>query len=149
MVKIERDMEKVIFLRKIGWSHKDIAKFMGYSETWCRHNLSKYQKDKELMHQAAVIAEMYIKQVKETTVKDFNDYPENFVEDFAEDCMKEFGTTQFNCECCGKDINVYEINQALSMQTTNGQVFCSEDCLISTYLDDDQIAEIKKARLND
>lgn len=66
MVKIERDMERVIFLRKLGWSHKDIAEFMGYSETWCRHNLSEYQKEKEIMYQAAVIAEMYIKQVKET-----------------------------------------------------------------------------------
>lgn len=63
------DKEQAIFLRKIGWSYKEISDFMNCSENWCKTRLSEVQKDVELMHKVAVIAQMYIKQVKEEDAK--------------------------------------------------------------------------------
>lgn len=63
MFTVQHDIEKAIYLRKLGWSHKDIAEFMQCSESWCRHNLSTVKKDKELMHKSAIIANLYTKQI--------------------------------------------------------------------------------------
>lgn len=65
MAKAKYDKEQAIFLRKIGWSYTDIAEYLGCSESWCKSRLLAVQKDIELMHQAAVIAQTYIKQVKD------------------------------------------------------------------------------------
>jgi len=65
MFKVKYDKDKAIFLRKIGWEYSDIAEFLQCSESWCKLNLKGVEKDKELMHKAAVIARLYIQQVKE------------------------------------------------------------------------------------
>lgn len=53
MVKHRIDIEAGRQLRKIGWSHADIALYLGCSEDWCRHNLSDVKKDSELMQKVA------------------------------------------------------------------------------------------------
>ena len=59
------DKEQAVFLRKIGWSYTDIAEYLGCSESWCKSRLLAVEKDTGLMHQAAVIAQMHLKQVKD------------------------------------------------------------------------------------
>lgn len=61
MVKHRIDIEAGRQLRKIGWSHADIALYLGCSEDWCRHNLSDSKKDFESMKDCA---ECYFKNKK-------------------------------------------------------------------------------------
>lgn len=63
MFKLKHDKTKAIFLRKLGWSHSQIAEYLQCSESWCRHELSKISPDKELMY--TIAQEAYIKEVKE------------------------------------------------------------------------------------
>lgn len=161
MAKAKYDKDQAIFLRKIGWSYTDIAEYLGCSESWCKSRLLAVEKDTELMHQSAVIAQMYLKQVKDkstavTSFKlnqqtegvrmyNFEDYPEGFADDVADSMLLQFGADQFMCECCGKDINTRNISDAVNISTTGSHVFCSKDCLIKTVLDDFQISEIKES----
>lgn len=52
------DMKMGVYLRKLGWTHKQIAEFLGCSEIWCRQKLSGIKEDKELM---MVVAEEAMK----------------------------------------------------------------------------------------
>lgn len=65
MAKAKYDKEQAVFLRQLGWSYTDIAEYLGCSESWCKSRLLAVEKDTGLMHQAAVIAQMYLKQVKD------------------------------------------------------------------------------------
>lgn len=53
MTKYRVDIETGRRLRKLGWSHADIAKYLGCSEGWCRHNLNDTSKDFEQMKACA------------------------------------------------------------------------------------------------
>lgn len=53
MFKQKHDKRVAIFLRKLGWSHKQIAEYLQCSESWCRHELSKINPEKELMYAMA------------------------------------------------------------------------------------------------
>ena len=49
----KHDKQKAIFLRQLGWTHKQIAEYIGCHESWCRHELSKIKPEKELMYAVA------------------------------------------------------------------------------------------------
>ena len=51
MFKQKHNKEVAIFLRKLGWSHKQIAGYIGCSESWCRHNLAAVKQDDDMMHE--------------------------------------------------------------------------------------------------
>ena len=49
MFEVKHNLKTATFLRKLGYSHKQIAQHLGCSESWCRHNLAGVQEDKKLM----------------------------------------------------------------------------------------------------
>lgn len=49
MFEVKHNLKTATFLRKLGYSHKQIARHLNCSESWCRHNLAGVQEDKELM----------------------------------------------------------------------------------------------------
>ena len=53
MFKQKHDKTKAVFLRQLGWSHKQIAEYMQCSESWCRHELAKVKPEQELMYAVA------------------------------------------------------------------------------------------------
>jgi hypothetical protein len=52
MFEVKHDKNTATFLRKLGFSHKQIAGYMKCSESWCRHNLADVKQDDDLMHDA-------------------------------------------------------------------------------------------------
>ena len=57
------DIEKATLLRKLGWSYPDIAKELNCSRMWCATQLSKTEKDFELMRKAAALLAQQIEMV--------------------------------------------------------------------------------------
>lgn len=51
--KRKYDMQMGVYLRKLGWTHRCIAEFLGCSEIWCRQNLAGIEEDIELMKKVA------------------------------------------------------------------------------------------------
>jgi len=45
--------ERAVLLRKLGWSYKQISKYIGCSEAWCAVHLSNIKPDDELMQKVA------------------------------------------------------------------------------------------------
>lgn len=46
-------------LRSIGWSHSDIAEYLGCSPDWCRHNVADVEKDYNKM---VALADLWLDQ---------------------------------------------------------------------------------------
>jgi hypothetical protein len=50
MFTVKHNKKVATLLRKLGWSHKQIACYIGCSESWCRHNLVSVKQDDDLMY---------------------------------------------------------------------------------------------------
>lgn len=43
--------ERAVLLRRLGWSYKQISKYIGCSEAWCAVHLNGVKPDDELMQE--------------------------------------------------------------------------------------------------
>ena len=59
MFTVKHNKEVATLLRKLGWSHKQIAGYVGCSESWSRHNLAEVKQDDKMMYGAMEYLVMY------------------------------------------------------------------------------------------